>query len=273
MLNGKTSWTKNNGNLCNVFLLAFHKAKHTHPMSSYADGFALLKRLGVNVGVRIIPVKGEHGQCRTLRKLVRWFLGAAFWWIGGHHKNRAGDCLHCVCVQQRRVYLGLPWIDWLADRTAQAITDGLMKLFHDASLDDWMTKFAQTELAVAGDSLVHCTHPWELREISCETFNLSVVKLLQFYLQKGGAKKTAVLKKLCEDNGISFLKLGKFHNIVLKTTSNRLQKERLTIGECKDELMVAIGQFTLLLDVRATTGHALFLMLKLTGTRQMYTGG
>jgi hypothetical protein len=34
----------------------------------------------------------------------------------------------------------------------------------------------------------------------------------------------------------------------LKTTSIRFQKENLTIGECKDELMVAIGQFTLLLD-------------------------
>ena len=33
-----------------------------------------------------------------------------------------------------------------------------------------------------------------------------------------------------------------------KTTSIRFQKENLTIGECKDELMVAIGQFTLLLD-------------------------
>lgn len=127
-----------------------------------------------------------------------------------------------------------------------------------------------------------------------------MVKLLQFYLQKGGAKKTAALKKLCEENGISFVKLGKFHNIrwsawrhetllkisrllpaikmqlatsdnsdlqhictersqcflsnmldignILKTASIRFQKEKLTIGECKDELMVAIGQFTLLLD-------------------------
>lgn len=35
---------------------------------------------------------------------------------------------------------------------------------------------------------------------------------------------------------------------ILKTTSIRFQKEKLTIGEYKDELMVAIGQFTLLLD-------------------------
>lgn len=36
--------------------------------------------------------------------------------------------------------------------------------------------------------------------------------------------------------------------IILKTTSIAFQREKLTIGECKDELMVAIGQFTLLLD-------------------------
>ena len=35
---------------------------------------------------------------------------------------------------------------------------------------------------------------------------------------------------------------------ILKTTCFRFQKEKLTIGECKDEFMVAIGQFTLLLD-------------------------
>lgn len=35
---------------------------------------------------------------------------------------------------------------------------------------------------------------------------------------------------------------------ILKNTSIRFQKEKLTIGECKDDLMVAIGQFTLMLD-------------------------
>lgn len=35
---------------------------------------------------------------------------------------------------------------------------------------------------------------------------------------------------------------------ILKTTSISLQREKLTIGECKDERMVAIEQFTLLLD-------------------------
>lgn len=47
---------------------------------------------------------------------------------------------------------------------------------------------------------------------------------------------------------------------ILKTTSIMFQKEKLTIGECKDELMVAIGQFTL------------FPMLMLTETSQTYSG-
>ena len=105
---------------------------------------------------------------------------------------------------------------------------------------------------------------------------------------------------ICDENGIAFVKLGKFHNIrwcawrqetllkiwrllpaiqsqvatsddsdlkhvcterfkcflanmldtgnILQFTSLKFQQENLTIGECKDELMVAIGQLTLLLD-------------------------
>ena len=41
---------KNSGKLFNIFLLAFHKAKHARPMSSYSEDIPLLKRLGVNVG-------------------------------------------------------------------------------------------------------------------------------------------------------------------------------------------------------------------------------
>lgn len=42
---------------------------------------------------------------------------------------------------------------------------------------------------------------------------------------------------------------------ILKTTSIRFQKEKLTFGECKDELLVAIGQFTLLLDGEGHRAH------------------
>ena len=42
----------------------------------------------------------------------------------------------------------------------------------------------------------------------CEIFKCSVVRLLQFYKKKGEAKNTAVLKKLCIENGISLVKLG-----------------------------------------------------------------
>ena len=45
-----------------------------------------------------------------------------------------------------------------------------------------------------------------------EIFKHSMVKLLQFY-KKGGAKNPAVLMKLCIENGISFVKLGTFHEI------------------------------------------------------------
>lgn len=36
---------------------------------------------------------------------------------------------------------------------------------------------------------------------------------------------------------------------ILKTTTIRFQREKRIIGECKDELIVAIGQFILLLDM------------------------
>ena len=54
-------------------------------------------------------------------------------------------------------------------------------------------------------TLENCTKSADHNVPYCETFNHSMIKLLQFYLQKGGAKKTATLKKLCE--------LGRFLNI------------------------------------------------------------
>lgn len=114
-------------------------------------------------------------------------------------------------------FLGL--VELGADRSTQAITDGLVNLFRATGLDDWQLR----QLATVGDSLVHilctahtlenCAKSADRRVPYCEMFNRSVVKLLQYYLQKGGAKKTAALKKLCEENGISFVKLGQFHNV------------------------------------------------------------
>ena len=63
------------------------------------------------------------------------------------------------------------------------------------------------------DTLENCAKSADRNVPYCETFNRCVVKLLQFYLQKGGAKNTAVLMKLCIENGISFVKLGKIHEI------------------------------------------------------------
>uniref|UniRef100_A0A8C4ASG7 Uncharacterized protein n=1 Tax=Denticeps clupeoides TaxID=299321 RepID=A0A8C4ASG7_9TELE len=331
--------------LSNIFLLAFHKAKHARPMSSYSEDIPLLKRLGVNVGV---AYHSREGGTRIVQSIAHTISGelraklqsAEFWGLlfdGSEDITKTEqEIVYIVSVSSNGEFtsdfLGL--IELGTDRTAQAITDGLVRLFQNAGLNDWATKLVAVctdgaavnvgmyngvvpklrQLAAVRESLVHilCTaHTLEncLKSADrnvpyCETFNCSVVKLLQFYLQKGGAKKIAALKKLCEENGIPFVKLGKFHNIrwsawrhetllkisrllpaikmqlatsdnsdlqhicterfqcflsnmldignILKTTSIRFQKEKLIIGECKDELMVAIGQFTLLLD---SEGH------------------
>ncbi|KAG9280288.1 hypothetical protein AMEX_G21 [Astyanax mexicanus] len=327
--------------LFNVFLLAFHKAKHTRPMSSFAEDIPLLKRLGVNVGTAYHSREGGtrimQSIAHTISRELRAKLQAAqFWGLlfdGSEDITKTEqEIVYIVSVSTNGEFssdfLGL--VELGADRTAQAITDGLVKLFQDACLDDWRTKLVAVctdgaavnvgvyngvvpklkGLVVIGDNLVHilctahtlenCAKSADRKVPYCKTFNQSVVRLLQFYLQKGGAKKTAALQKLCEENGISFVKLGKFHNIrwsawrhevllkisrllpaikmqlatsdnpdlqhicterfqcflthmvdignILKTTSIRFQKEKLTIGECKDELMVAIGQFKLMLD-------------------------
>ena len=113
-------------------------------------------------------------------------------------------------------FLGL--IELSADRTVQAITNGLVRLFQDTGLDDWTTKsvavntdgaavnvgvyngvLPKLRQLAAVDSLVHIlctTHTLEDCAKSadhnvpyCKTFNCSVIKLLQFYSHKGGAKK------------------------------------------------------------------------------------
>lgn len=94
----------------------------------------------------IILVKLEHWWCRALHNLpvgsqeqivVHWLFGAALCWVRRHHKNRA-DCLHFVCVHNGEFtsdFLGK--IGLGSGLTTQCITDGLMKLFHDAGLNDW----------------------------------------------------------------------------------------------------------------------------------------
>lgn len=331
--------------LSNIFLLTFHKAKHARPMSSYSEDIPLLKRLGVNVGGAYHSREGGTRIMETIADTISGELraklqSAEFWGLlfdGSEDITKTEqEIVYIVSVSGNGEFtsdfLGL--IELGADRTAQSITNGLVRLFLDTGLDDWVTKLVAVctdgaavnvgmyngvvpklrQRVAVGDSLVHilCTaHTLENCAKSadrsvpyCDTFNRSVVRLLQFYLQRGGAKNTAALKKVCEENGISFIKLGKFHNIrwsawrhetllkilrllpaikiqlatsensdlqnvcterfqcflanmldighILKTTSIRFQKEKLTIGECKDELMVAIGQFTLLLD---SEGH------------------
>lgn len=58
---------------------------------------------------------------------------------------------------------------------------------------------------------------------------------------------------------------------ILQLPSQRFQQEKLTIRECKDELMLAIGQFMFLREVKASTGITPFPMLMLTGTMLIYS--
>lgn len=327
--------------LSNIFLLAFHKAKHARPMRSFEEDVPLLQRLDVNVGTAYHSREGGTQIIETIAKTISSELheklkASEFWGLlfdGSADINKIEqEIVYIVSVSSDGEYsldfLGL--INLGAQRTAQDIVDGLVQLFHDCGLaDEWRTKLVSVctdgapvnvgkysgvipklrERVVIGDALVHilCTaHTLENCAKSadrmvpyCESSNRSVVKVLCFYLQKGGAKELSQLK-LCDDNGIAFVKLGKFHNIrwsawrqetllkiwrllpaiqiqlatsddsdlkhvcterfhcflanmldtgkILQSLSLKFQQDKLTIGECKDELMVAIGQLTLLVD-------------------------
>lgn len=60
---GWTSWMKN-------------KNRHTHPVSFYAENFALLKWLSQ---LRIARMKGEHGQCQSQELRAKLQPTEFFW--------------------------------------------------------------------------------------------------------------------------------------------------------------------------------------------------
>lgn len=340
--------------LTNMFLLAFHKAKHARPMRSYEEDIPLLKRLGVNIGTAYHSREGGARIMETIAQTIsselREKLNAAeFWGVlfdGSEDITKTEqEIVYIVSVsnmgEYSSDYLGL--INLGANRTAQDIVDGLEQLFNASGLTEWKKKLVSVcsdgaavnvgayngvvsklrQMVDIGDSLVHilCTaHTLENCAKSadravpyCESFNKSIVTLLSFYLKKGGAKRIAQLQKICEEKDIAFVKLGKFHNIrwsawrqetlmkigrmlpaiqiqvatsddsslkhicterfrcflanmldigdILQFTSLRFQRDNLTIGECKDELMAAIGQMTLLMDSegkyrKETVGYA-----------------
>lgn len=134
-------------------------------------------------------------------------------------------------------------------------------------------------------------------------------QLLQFYVQRGGAKTLLPWKRCLKKMGLplwnwvsfrwsawrpeTLLKISRQLSAIkiqqAKSDNSDVQQVcsecfqcfltnmldygnifRTTIEECKDKLMVAIGQFRLLM-VKAITGHSRFLML--TEPRQMYSGG
>ncbi|KAM7396176.1 hypothetical protein PAMP_019237 [Pampus punctatissimus] len=227
-------------------------------MSSYSEDIPLLNWLGVNVGSAYHSRKGGSKQsiARSIsRELHAKLQSAEFWGLlfdGSEDITKTEqEIIYILSVSSNREFtsdfLGL--IELGADRTAQAITDRLVRLFQDTGLDDWATKLVAVctdgaavnvgiynsvvpklrQLAAVGDSLVHVlctTHTLENCAKSadrnvpyCETFNQCVVKLLKFYLQKGGAKKTTALEKLCKENGMAFVKLALMHIHLSKQTT------------------------------------------------------
>lgn len=194
----------------------------------------------------------SHTISRELRKkgAVSWILGAAFGG-SGHHKNRTGN--RVPGTENLRPTL-LDWLSWVLTR---------------AGYKRWTC-----------GAFPRC----RLDYMSCG-------QAAAVLFTKRWSKNTAALTKLCEENSISFVKLGKFHNIrsawrhetllkisrllpaikmqlatsddselqhvctehfqclvvkvldignILKTTSIRFQREKLTTGECKDEFTLTL---------------------------------
>ena len=63
--------------LSNIFLLAFHKAKHARPMSSYSEDIPLLKWLGVNVGGAYHSREGGTRIMQSIAHTINGEIGRA----------------------------------------------------------------------------------------------------------------------------------------------------------------------------------------------------
>ncbi|XP_065096446.2 E3 SUMO-protein ligase ZBED1-like [Paramisgurnus dabryanus] len=120
--------------------------KHARPMSSYSEDVPLLKRLGVNVG------GAYHSRERGIRAKLQ---SADFWGLlfdGSEDITKTEqEIVYIVSVSSNGEFtsdfIGL--IELGADRTAQAITDGLVSLFQDIGLEQrWSKKNCCTEKAV-----------------------------------------------------------------------------------------------------------------------------
>ncbi|CAK6980187.1 hypothetical protein AMEX_G21 [Scomber scombrus] len=185
--------------LFNIFLLAFHKTKHACPKSSYSEDIPLLKGLGVNVSG---AYHSREGGTRIMQSIAHTISGelraklqsAEFWGLlfdGSEDITQTEqEIVYIVSVSSNGKFTSdfLGVIELGADRTAQAITDGLVRLFQDTGLDDWITKLvavctdgaqrryvqlhcAKTPATYCGGRLpcahsVHHTHTGELRKIS-----------------------------------------------------------------------------------------------------------
>lgn len=182
--------------LCNIFLLAFHKAKHARPVTSYCEDIPLLTRLGVNVGSAYRSREGGTRIVQSIAKTISKELmdklrSAEFWGLlfdGSEDITKTEqEIVYILSVSSHGEYssdfLGL--IELGADGTAQAITDGLVKLFLDVGLDDWREKLVALctdgaavnvgtyngvvpklrELVAIGDSRARSVHSTHFREL------------------------------------------------------------------------------------------------------------
>lgn len=143
----------------NIFLLAFHKAQHAHPMSSYSEDIPLLKRLGVNVGGAYHSREGGTWIMQSIAYAIsgelRAKLHSAEFWVllfdgSEDYTKTEQEIVYIVSVSSNGEFtsdfIGL--IEFGADRTAQAITDRLVRLFQDTGLDDWTTKVDWKEIPI-----------------------------------------------------------------------------------------------------------------------------
>ena len=101
----------------------------------------------------------------------------------------------------------------------------------------------------------HCTVPY------CANFNRSLVKLHSFTFQKGDAKRTELLKNICAEKAIAFVKSVKFYNFRWSAWSQdallmilrllpaiQVLVARRDLKHLCTELMADTGLLTLLLD-------------------------
>ncbi|KAM3867758.1 piwi-like protein 1 [Diretmus argenteus] len=125
-------------------------------------------------------------------------------------------------------------------RSAQDIVDGLVQLFQECGLaEEWQTKLVSV-----------CT---DGAAVNVGVYNGVIPKLRQKVVIGDSLVHILCTSHTLENSAKSADRMVPYSNMldtgeILQFLSLKFQQNKLSIGECKDELMVAIGQLTLLLD-------------------------